>query len=400
MHPASERVELAGSARRLADSVKDLDIIATASDPPALLKAFAELDVIESSSSPGPNAARARTHTNVSVDLRVVEPDQFGNLLQHFTGSKAHNMALREAAVRRGLHVSEYGILDDATGETQRCATEEEVYALLGLPWIPPELRENRGELALADGELPVLIELGDLKGDLHMHTDAQRRARRRRGDGAGARASAGSSTSPSPTTRRPTASATTSRPTRCARRSRRSARSTSASRGSRCWSGPRRTSAPTAGPTMTTTSSTLLDWVVGSVHTSFAIGSDAMTDRMIAAIEHPLIDAIGHPTGRKIESRAPYAVDVERLIEAAARTGTMLEINSAPDRRDLNDVHARNAAAAGVMIVIDSDAHGPNTMIHTRWGIATARRAWLRKEDVANTRPWEQFAALSKRAR
>jgi DNA polymerase (family X) len=170
-HPASDRVELAGSARRLADSVKDLDIIATASDPPALLAAFSELDVIETASSPGENAVRARTHTGVSVDVRVVEPDQFGNLLQHFTGSKAHNMALREAAVRRGLHVSEYGVLDDATGETHRCATEEEVYALLGLPWIPPELRENRGELALTNGELPVLIEQGDLKGDLHMHT-------------------------------------------------------------------------------------------------------------------------------------------------------------------------------------------------------------------------------------
>src|SRR3954471_6439367 len=171
-HPASDRVELAGSARRMADSVKDLDVIATATDPPALLAAFAELDVIESSSSPGENAARARTHTNVSVDLRVVEPDQFGNLLQHFTGSKAHNMALREAAVRRGLHVSEYGILDDATGETHRCATEEEVYERLGLPWIPPELREDRGELA-PDVVVPELVEVSDLRGDLHMHTVA-----------------------------------------------------------------------------------------------------------------------------------------------------------------------------------------------------------------------------------
>ena len=124
------------------------------------------------------------------------------------------------------------------------------------------------------------------------------------------------------------------------------------------------------------------------------------MTERMITAIEHPLIDAIGHPTGRKIESRAPYAIDVDRLIEAAARTGTMLEINSAPDRRDLDDVHARAAAAAGVRIIIDSDAHGPNTLIHTRWGVATARRAWLTKADVANTLPWEQFARLRKRAR
>ncbi|HEY0345630.1 MAG TPA: helix-hairpin-helix domain-containing protein, partial [Solirubrobacteraceae bacterium] len=146
-HPAAERVELAGSARRLTDSVKDLDIIATASDPGALARALGELDLIESASAPNDNAARGRTHTGLPVDLRVVEPANFGNLLQHFTGSQAHNVALREAAVRRGLHVSEYGILDDATGETLRCATEEEVYERLGLPYPEPELRENRGEL-------------------------------------------------------------------------------------------------------------------------------------------------------------------------------------------------------------------------------------------------------------
>ena len=142
------------------------------------------------------------------------------------------------------------------------------------------------------------------------------------------------------------------------------------------------------------------LDWVIGSVHTSFAIGSQAMTDRMVAAIEHPLIDAIGHPTGRKISRRAPYAVDIDAVIDAAARTGTMLEINSAPDRRDLNDVNARNAVQAGVRVIVNSDAHGAETLIHTRWGIATARRAWLTKADIANTLPWEQFAALRKRAR
>ena len=193
-HPASDRVELAGSARRLADSVKDLDLIATASDPPALLRAFAELDVIDDCAfgTEGPqNAARARTHTGMPVDLRVVEPDQFGNLLQHFTGSKAHNVALRETAVRRGLHVSEYGVLDDATGTTHRCATEEEVYGLLGLPWIPPELREDRGELpSAAPPTSRSSSSQDDLRGDLHLHTspptgahdraDGARRARPR----------------------------------------------------------------------------------------------------------------------------------------------------------------------------------------------------------------------------
>ncbi|HWH95102.1 MAG TPA: nucleotidyltransferase domain-containing protein, partial [Baekduia sp.] len=169
-HPAAVRVEVAGGVRRLADSVKDLDIVAASDDPPALAAALAELDLVESASSSGENAARARTHNGVSLDLRVVAPDQFGNLLQHFTGSAAHNMALREAAVRRGLHVSEYGILDDATGETTRCATEEEVYARLGLPWIEPELREDRGELAKGF-EAPRLVTVEDLRGDLHCHT-------------------------------------------------------------------------------------------------------------------------------------------------------------------------------------------------------------------------------------
>ena len=149
-HPAAERVEVAGSLRRQADSVKDLDIIATAQDPVALSAALAELPLIESVLSAGDAGARVLTHSGMKVDLKVVEPDQFGNVLQHFTGSKAHNVALREAAVRRGLHVSEYGILDDETGETLRCATEEEVYERLGLEWIPPELREGRGELEAA----------------------------------------------------------------------------------------------------------------------------------------------------------------------------------------------------------------------------------------------------------
>jgi DNA polymerase (family 10) len=142
------------------------------------------------------------------------------------------------------------------------------------------------------------------------------------------------------------------------------------------------------------------LDWVIGSVHTSFGMPSSEMTKRMVAAIEHPWIDAIGHPTGRKIQSRQPYAVDIDAVIEAAARTGTMLEINSAPDRRDLHEVHARAAAENGVLLLIDSDAHGAEKLEHVRWGVATARRAWLTPEQVANTRGWAEFAALRKRAR
>ena len=397
-HPAAERVELAGSARRLADSVKDLDVIATASDPAALAGALAGLEVIESSSRAGDAGARARTHTGLAVDLRIVEPDQFGNLLQHFTGSKQHNMALREMAVRKGLHVSEYGVLDDATGVTHRCATEGEVYALLGLPYIEPELRENRGELDPGFTP-PALITVQDLKGDLHCHTIASdgrntieemARAARERGyeylaiTDHSATHGFGNDVPPD----------------ELRRQIERVAEVNEAVEGIRVLAGTETNILPDGSPDYDDELLSQLDWVVGSVHTSFGMSEAEMTQRIARACEHPLIDAIGHPTGRKIEARRPYAVDIGGVIEAAARTGTMLEINSAPDRRDLNDVNARAAARAGVPILVNSDAHGVNTLGIVQWGIATARRAWLEPSDVANTRSWAQFAKLRKPGR
>lgn len=394
-HPASDRVELAGSARRMVDAVKDLDIVATATDPPALLKAFAELEVIEWSSTPGDNALKARTHTGMSVDFRVVEPDQFGNVLQHLTGSKEHNMALRERAVRKGLHVSEYGILDDSSGETHRCATEEEVYERLGLPPIPPELRENRGELDL--NEIPPLITIEDLRGDLHMHTVASdgrntieemARAALKRGYEYIAitdhSASHGFGNHVEPDELR--------------RQTERVREVNDAIDGIEVLIGTESNIHTDGRLDYDDDLLAELDWVIASVHTRFSMPAEQMTARVIAACEHPSCDAIGHLTGRKIESRPPYAIDVDAVFEAAARTHTMLEINSAGDRRDLNDVHARAAAQAGVRILIDSDAHGVNTLGVVRWGVATARRAWLGPAQVANTLPWKQFAPLRKR--
>jgi DNA polymerase (family 10) len=397
-HPAAERVELAGSARRQADSVKDLDIIATASDPGALARALGELDLIESSSAPNENAARGRTHAGLPVDLRVVAPENFGNLLQHLTGSQAHNMALREAAVRRGLHVSEYGILDDETGATLRCATEEAVYERLGLAYPEPELRENRGELS-PDFVPPQLICVEDLRGDLHMHTRASdgrntieemARTALERGyeyiaitdhsstHGFGNHVS----------------------PDELERQIERIAEVDARLDGITVLAGTETNILPDGSPDYDDELLRRLGWVIASVHTSFGMSSSDMTKRMVAAIEHPWIDAIGHPTGRKIQRRAGYAVDIDEVIAAAARTGTMLEINSAPDRRDLDDVHARAAAEQGVLVLIDSDAHGAETLQHVRWGVATARRAWLTPQHVANTRPWAEFAKLRKRAR
>jgi DNA polymerase (family 10) len=397
-HPAAERVELAGSARRQADSVKDLDIIATASDPAALVRALGDLDLIESASAPNQNAARGRTHTGLPVDLRVVEPENFGNLLQHFTGSQAHNVALREAAVRRGLHVSEYGILDDATGETLRCATEEAVYERLGLAYPEPELRENRGELA--PGFVPPkLVTVDDLRGDLHMHTVAS--------DGRNtieemARAALGRGYEYIAITDH---SATHGfgdhvTPDELERQIERVAEVNARLDGITLLAGTETNILPDGSPDYDDDLLSRLDWVIASVHTSFGMPAEEMTKRMIAAIEHPWIDAIGHPTGRKIQTRQPYALDIDAVIAAAARTGTMLEINSAPDRRDLNDVHAKAAAEHGVLVLIDSDAHGAERLEHVRWGVATARRAWLTADAVANTRPWAEFSALRKRAR
>lgn len=397
-HPAAERVELAGSARRQADSVKDLDIIATASDPGALARALGELDLIESASAPNENAARGRTHTGLPVDLRVVEPENFGNLLQHFTGSQAHNVALREAAVRRGLHVSEYGIIDDESGETLRCATEEEVYERLGLTYPEPELRENRGELS-AGFVAPRLVTVEDIRGDLHMHTIAsdgrntiEQMALAARGRGYEYIAITDHSATHGFGNDVP--------PDELERQIERIAEVDARVEGITVLAGTETNILPDGSPDYDDDLLSRLDWVIGSVHTSFGMPASEMTKRMVAAIEHPWIDAIGHPTGRKIQSRQPYALDIDAVIEAAARTGTMLEINSAPDRRDLNDVHAKAAAENGVLVLIDSDAHGAEKLEHVRWGVATARRAWLTADAVANTRPWPQFAALRKRAR
>jgi DNA polymerase (family X) len=397
-HPAAQRVELAGSARRQADSVKDLDIIATATDPGALARALGELDLIESASAPNDNAARGRTHTGLPVDLRVVEPENFGNLLQHFTGSAAHNVALREAAVRRGLHVSEYGILDDASGEMLRCATEEEVYERLGLTFPEPELRENRGELS--PGFLaPRLITVDDLRGDLHMHTIASdgRNTIEEMARAALARGYEYIAITDHSATHGFGNHVT---PDELERQIERIAEVDERLDGITVLAGTETNILPDGSPDYDDDLLARLGWVIASVHTGFGMPRAEMTKRMVAAIEHPWIDAIGHPTGRKIQTRQPYAVDVDALVEAAARTRTMLEINSAPDRRDLDDVHARAAAQAGVMVLIDSDAHGASRLEHVRWGVATARRAWLEPSHVANARPWPQFAALRKRAR
>ena len=397
----AERIEVAGSVRRWAETCKDLDLVAITDDPAALSEALATHGLSAEARGGGEEKASVLTHAGLAVDVRFGAVENFGNLMQHFTGSAAHNVQLRERALARGLSVSEHGVTEVDGKRIQRFSEEAGVYELLGLPYIEPELREGTGEIEAADtGELPELITTDDIRGDLHCHTtlsdgrnslEEMAEAARRRGyaylavtdhsatHGFGDDVSA----------------------KRLAERVEEvSAWNESAPRGFRLLAGSEVNIGLDGAPDYPDELLAELDWVVGSVHTSFSISAKAMTERILAAIEHPLIDCIGHLTGRLLLRREPYGVDVERIAEAAARTGTMMEINGNPNRRDLNEGHARLASEAGVMIVCNTDAHGVDTLDNMRYSVATARRAWLGAQQVANSRSWRSFAPLRKRAK
>jgi DNA polymerase (family 10) len=397
-NPAAERVEIAGSARRWTETCKDIDIVATANNARALADSFCSLPLIAEASSPGEAGAHGVTHNGLKIDLRIVEPQNFGNLFQHLTGSGRHNEALRTDAVKRGFHVSEYGVIDDSTGITHACATEEEVYGLLGMQYIEPELRENRGEIEAArEGRLPQLVTVDDIRGDLHCHTVASDGrntieemaiAARDRGyeyiaiTDHSATHGFGNDVSPD----------------ELRRQIERVHELDAEIEGIRILAGSEVNVMPDGSLDYEDDLLEQLDWIVGSLHSSFRMPEDEMTARMIRAMEHPLVDAIGHPTGRLIDRRGAYEIDVEAVAAAAARTGTFLEINGNPNRRDLNEVNARTAVELGATLVIDSDGHGRDTLRNIRYGVATARRAWLEPDSVANTRSWEELDALRKR--
>jgi DNA polymerase (family X) len=394
-HPAANRVEVAGSVRRWAETCKDIDLIATAEEPQALAEHLVAHPLIAASGSPSASGVRAQTHNGISVDLRIVAPAAFGNLLQHFTGSQAHNIQLREEAVARGLSVSEHGITEVEGGDVELCESEERVYERLGYDYIEPELREARGELKAArEGRLPDLIELADIRGDLHSHTtlsdgrnsvDEMAEAARDRGYGylAITDHSASHGFGDHVTAER------------LWERIEEIREWNKGVRGFRLLAGSEVNIGLDGSLDYPEDVVEALDWVVASVHTSFSIDERAMTERVVAAIENPQVNCIGHLTGRLIGRREPYGIDVEAVAEAAARTGTMIEINGNPNRRDLSDRHARLAADAGVTIVLNTDAHGVDTLNNMEYAVATARRAWLTAADVANTRSWAQFKKL-----
>jgi DNA polymerase (family 10) len=294
--------------------------------------------------------------------------------------------------------VSEYGVTDDSTETTHACASEEEVYELLGMDWIPPELRENSGELEAARHHgLPELIAVDDIRGELHCHSTASdgrnsieqmAEAARERGYSYIAitdhSASHGFGNDVQPDELKAQIE---------------HIRSLDVD-GITVLAGSEVNIHTDGSLDYEDDLLEQLDWIMASMHTSFRISEKEMTKRMITAMEHPLVDAIGHPTGRLIDRREPYGIDIEQVVEAAIRTGTFLEINANPDRRDLNEWNARLAAERGAMLVIDSDAHGVNTLSNIRYGVATARRAWIGPDRVANTREWPGLDRLRKRSR
>ena len=399
-HPSSDAVEIAGSARRRAETCKDIDLIATASDPEALAVALTEHELAAQSGSAGRAGTRITTYNGIAVDLRIVEPDALGNLLQHFTGSAAHNIDLRERAVRMGLSVSEHGVLETESGEVGRYATEEQVYERLGLAYIEPELREGNGEIAAAaEGELPDLVAQSDIRGDLHCHTTLSdgRNSLEQMAEGARDRGYAYLAVTDHSASHGFGNHVTAEQ---LLERVEEIAAYNAASKGRfRLLAGSEVNIGTDGALDYEPEVLARLDWVIASVHTSFRISPKQMTERVIAAIENPQVDCIGHLTGRLIGKREPYEIDVEAVAAAAVEHRTLIEINGNPNRRDLSEAHARLARDAGVKIVVNTDAHGVDTLANMQYGIATARRAWLTKADVANTRTWNQLLKLRGRS-
>jgi DNA polymerase (family 10) len=384
-HPAAVKVSEAGSARRRKETFRDLDIIATASDPDALIDYFTKLKWVVEVVAKGPTKATVLSNEGLRFDLRVVPPESYGNLLQHFTGSKDHNVALRERAVKQGFSVSEYSITVVETGEELAFADETEVYEQLGYQFIPPELRENAGELEAArNGALPKLVELGEMKGDLHAHTTWSdgRDTLEQMVLAARARGYAYLAVTDHP------------RGTLLEQNLEIDALNERL-KPFRILKGIEVNIRIDGSLSLPDEVLAERDWVIASLHAAF---DRSPTERVLAAMENPHVDMIGHLTARKINIRGPASVDVERVVANAMETGTFLEINSQPNRLDLRDTHARLAGEAGVKIAVNTDAHQLSALEHMEMGVAQARRAWLTKEQVLNTRPWSEIKKLRKR--
>ena len=388
-----------GSLRRGCETCGDIDIL-VAGAPPLLMDAFTNYKLVETILARGSTKSSVKLWGGFQADLRLVPRESLGAALQYFTGSKAHNIALRDRAIQRGFKLNEYGLfrIDDDT--VVAGTTEEGIYEALGLAWVPPELRENRGELAAAEnGTLPRILTLQDLRGDLHMHTtasdgraDAETMARAAQASGLEFVAITDHSQS--------LAMANGLDEARTFEHARAIRALNDRLDGFTVLAGIECDIRPDGSMDLADDCLAALDIVIASIHSAFNMDEQQMTDRILAAIANPHVDVLAHPTGRLILRREGYRVDMERILAAAAENGVALEINSQPDRLDLDDTHARLARERGVKLIVDSDAHSPAALGNLRWGALTARRAWLEPQDVINARPLDAFRAALRRNR
>lgn len=384
--PEVVRADYAGSLRRMCDTIGDIDLLVASEKSGPVMEAFASMPYVQGVLAKGETKSSILTTKGLQVDVRVVSPEVWGAALQYFTGSKAHNVRIREMAVRKGLKLSEYGLFQAKSGELIVAETEEEVYERLGLPWIPPTLREDRGEVEAAlEGKLPQVLQEREIKGDLHTHTNLT--------DGLApleemidaARA------------RRYAYYAVTDHAELLymQRMTREKALAQRKRIGQLEKTGKM---AILHGSELNIQPDGSLDWdedflsdfdvLVAAVHSHFNQSKDDMTRRIVKAMEHPLVNIIGHPTGRLIGRRPPLEFDLETVFKAAARTGTALEVNSFPDRLDLRDEHLLWAREHGAKFAVSTDAHAPVHLPHIRFGVATAQRGWVTKADVINSYP------------
>jgi len=390
-HPSTIRAEVGGSLRRQKETIGDLDLVAASTDQRALADAFAQAPFADEVLAHGPTKVYIVCN-GVEIDLRIVEPEAYGSLLHHFTGGQAHNIALRERAVKMGINISEYGLAKEGTGNYEPVATEEELYGRLGLPYIPPELREDTGEIEAAErGELPDLVEVSDVRGDLHVHTNWS--------DGKGTIESMAEEAIELGYEYLVFCDHSQSLKVANGLSPERLERKVSAVREANDKYGEIQLLCGSEVDILKDGSldyedSLLaeLDFVVASVHTSFKVGEKAMTERIVRAMNNPNVRTIGHPTGRILNRRDPYEVDVSRLVQEAAATNTALELNAYVDRLDLSVPYIREAINAGVRITIDTDAHDETALSFAKYGISQARRAWVERESVINCLPWGEF--------
>ena len=413
--PGCLRIAPAGSLRRAAESIGDVDVLAAATDSAPLMAALTAMPDVAEVIASGPTKTSIRTSAGLQVDLRVVPLDCWGTALQYFTGSQQHNVAIRELAVRRKLKLSEYGLFDAVTGERIVSRTEEEVYERLGLAWIPPVLREDTGEVAAARrGELPVLVEESDVRGDLHTHTDLT--------DGAATLADMVAAASargyeyyaitdhaPNLVMQRMTDDKMLTQREQVRDLGQRIAAERGGD-GSNDSSGGGQAMTLLHGTELNIAPDGTVDWpadflagfdiCVASVHSHFDMPRREMTRRFIAACENPHVNIIGHPLTRKIGRRPPVDVDLPELFRACARTGTALEVNSHPARLDLPAAHIKAARDSGVKFAIDSDAHSLRDLDYLQYGVATAQRGWLTAGDVITTWPLDRLTTFLRKGR